>query len=405
MSSAKNVNSIGLATKFGISVLVAATAGGILLYSTEENVPSTHEMLSFETERVENQIQLVKNRIPKNELAALGEIIAPSESASTGELIHAMHAFSHTKYDPTSPDWKQYLKALLEPDPRGQLRISRTRFGVRFVNAAYVHFDGESHDRQVIAELAVLGVPLNTPINIGKSTFLVEDLITDAEAMFQLHGEFEWAVIALFSYMPSRNKIVDRFGRVYTIEQLVDALFARTPGTGSCVGTHVIQALLVLERVSLRPGSQIDKTIGLKISSYLDELEHFLCENQTGSGAVSPNWGKTWICSRRYIQWANKYGESNSFRQFSELPVDELDMLLSTSHHVEWLSLRNTSRKQLFEFREQANKFLYSTMRKFLSQYMGLPKNNKFPFCQLSHSYHALVILNVGEDDNVNNIR
>ena len=158
----------------------------------------------------------------RNEPPALGEIIAPSESASTGELIHAMHAFSHTKYDPTSPDWKQYLKALLEPDPRGQLRISRTRFGVRFVNAAYVHFDGESHDRQVIAELAVLGVPLNTPINIGKSTFLVEDLITDAEAMFQLHGEFEWAVIALFSYMPSRNKIVDRFGRVYTIEQLVE---------------------------------------------------------------------------------------------------------------------------------------------------------------------------------------
>ena len=324
--------------------------------------------------------------------------IGSNESFATGQLIHWAHALEH--YDPIRS--RKLVEELVQPfTPHGRQRISRTRYGLRFMSDDLSRSDGEVHDYQGLATLANLKLPLDRQISIGNNSYYVRDLVQDCEANFDLRGEFEWSVIAIFAYFPGKRKITNHFGEEFTVSEIVDALINRMPGSGTCFGTHVIQALLTLEWAGINSKYATIDSDQNRITAYLDSLEKYICEELESVGIVSSNWGRRWIGSEAYQKWAhNHFRNGLNFQARKRKPTLK-DSILVTSHHIEWLLMRSYAKNgnaisnlRVFDKSTvRLSDFLRKQLHDLELYRKGEGAGMRNGYCVCSHSFHVLSLI------------
>ena len=135
----------------------------------------------------------------------------------------------------------------------GSPLILESRHGVRYRRAISLYPPPgrmhESHQGQVFASLAEMNVPLSTPVHVQGADRTVQDVLTDAIASFDFRGEVEWKCIAAIYYMTGLKSWTNRYGEVFTFDDIARELAGSDVRASSCGGTHVFHTLNLLVRV------------------------------------------------------------------------------------------------------------------------------------------------------------
>ncbi|MCR9246899.1 MAG: hypothetical protein NXI31_17840 [bacterium] len=131
--------------------------------------------------------------------------------------------------------------------------IFPSRYGIRYRRANPLYPVAgkmrESHQGQVFASLAEMGVPLDSPIRLKGTVYRVEDVLADAVAGFDFRGEIEWKCIAAMHYLADRGSWRNRYGEIFRFDDVADELIGRDISRASCGGTHLFHAINLLVRV------------------------------------------------------------------------------------------------------------------------------------------------------------
>lgn len=182
----------------------------------------------------------------------------------------------------------------------------------------------EAHPSQLLAEFASYGVPTSRTIQCGSTSSYVSDLIRSLRDDFHLEGEIEWKAIAMARYAPSPRSWSNRWGKSFNFDMIVNKLLQRPTLTGSCRGTHALQALAIIRRVDL-------STPILTQSSRAAIIDHLrltikqLQSSQRPTGYWAPDW-------------PSSHPNTNDYSR-DALLFTEGDLALVTGHHLEWLDL------------------------------------------------------------------
>jgi len=268
-------------------------------------------------------------------LAAAERGLAASDPVtnSNSALMHVTHLWGPEVCFPRTPgrDPIRVLDAILMAEDRPEFRTrkkpafvdttGRLRLRAQVLEEGPV--TGEAHVDQTVAVLAGLGIPLDQPIGVVGGHATLRDVFQEVLLAYSPSSvEAEWTAIAIALYLPPVVEWRTEWGERYTIDDVARTLLARPLGEGPCDGTHNVQALCVLLRVSGQYPVLSDSTreaIVERLKTVRDRLEKF----QMSSGAWSWNWA---ILGKPLVD--------------EEVP-DQLrwEVLLPTAHHLEWIAL------------------------------------------------------------------
>ena len=93
-------------------------------------------------------------------------------------------------------------------------------------------------------------MPGSFPMSASGKPFTLHDLVADSIANFHLgQEEIEWTALTYISWLPPERQWTNKFGETFTFDQLATELMRRRFEEATCVGSHVVQAMVVLLRV------------------------------------------------------------------------------------------------------------------------------------------------------------
>lgn len=250
-----------------------------------------------------------------------------SAGMSASLCLHTLAAQGlHAEFPGKRPSSSEGLLELFTDEDAGREffgapALVKTRNGLRA--AMYVN-DGrskESHYDQTLGCFAQLSLPLTTPIRVGGESLSLRDMLRDSIACFDPHQlELEWTAIAYASYLPPNQNWVNKFGEHYDFNALLEELLSRDLGGASCCGCHLVDAMLLLERV--------DSEVGVALSSghrdRLRERNREFVSAAMNSQAVDGAWGPDW-----------HLGAVSSACGPGEAPLSS--RMLATSHVAHWM--------------------------------------------------------------------
>lgn len=200
----------------------------------------------------------------------------------------------------------------------------------------------ESHPHQILAALAELGVPSHEIIRSGSESASLGELVRAARADFHLHDEIDWTAIALARYAPTSGRWTNRWGRSFRFDDVAKHLLSRPLGSGSCGGTHMLQALAVLLRVDSVHrilSDSVRQSVRDRLADAIARLE----SNQRSAGFWTPDWPFR----------LSDPGTEQHDRFF----FDDVELVQVTGHHLEWneitppdLSIEPESRRKAIEW-------------------------------------------------------
>lgn len=340
-------------------------------------------------------------RVSSDFLRYCADAIRPDDRSDTGELLHALIAFSQFRRNPSvfsEAEFEDLLDRLLTNSEDGRPRFGITRHGVRFLPVGQKESDGESHPYQTLAVLAELGVDKDRELFVGDKRFTIEDLLRDCEAMFDLNGEIEWSVIALVLYSPKRKYVENRYGERYTLDDIARRLLKRDPGLGPCLGCHVVDALMVLDRAAADGNVHLGAQTRIRIQQYIDRLLEFVPTIQREDGAVSADWGEALIRDKGYQDWRRE-SDPDYEVQLVVFPTKDnhLDWkIIATTHHLKWMMLRCETGRLDQAWVRKANRFLRDALKKLVNELKTTDQRKRArpAYCPMSHGLHVLSLLN-----------
>lgn len=330
----------------------------------------------------------------------------PLSRLSVGNVVHSLQAFSRRKQFEgliSEIDYKGFVDYLLQNQPGKPPRVGKTRFGARFFGTRQLGTDGEAHPYQALAVLSDVGLNKNDQVQLSPDLYVSADsFFTDCAAMFDLHGEFEWSVIALVLQDANISEIRNRYGERYSMDEIVKALLSRQPGQGACQGVHVVEALVLIEHAFKTANCNVSDKWKKAISNYLDGLSDFLFIIQAADGSLPSNWGVKWRETTFFKEWKEKVIPKVIFSGKSNAPKDQIGDILSTTHHVKWMLLRKWGKKltqvsssEEKKFYGRANLFLAAKLEQMLGRVNSGRQSEQITyFCPISHCFQVLTILN-----------
>ncbi len=179
-----------------------------------------------------------------------------------------------------------------------------------------VSTDPFAHINEILCVTAELGFPLDFPVYTREGESTVRALLNHSLACFDPDDELEFSVEAFSRYLiePGWH---DRFGRHWTLDELVDRLLEPKIGAGVCLGTHRIQALVTVLIA--------DHEMGFLTSSRSARIIEFL--NSVSELLVSQRGP--------YQMWLGNWAGQ-------ALPGgkgEELAALIASGHHLEWIAV------------------------------------------------------------------
>lgn len=309
-----------------------------------------------------------------------------SRGFDIGCVLHHMHLFGAD--EPLTSDGETRT-TLLEYTLDGPAiknatlatSLVRTRHGVSFpivaTGALSTNQKGSiSHAGQAIAEFALLGVPLSEPIVLTDGTHAcLFDLFNDLLANFnEDEPEIYWDAIAIFVYGPLVNDLRDKFGDPIDRGKIVQELLSREPLESSCAGTHGLIALAVALRCD-DADPFLDRSARDKLEQYLKHTVTRLTEEQNSDGS----WDMTWCEDDKRIERRWALGQE----------PDELDKLIATGHHIEWLTLLPADLQPKQRVMTRAGLWLSHFFRSHLNDPRLFDKH----VCPITHGVRSLAIL------------
>jgi hypothetical protein len=256
--------------------------------------------------------------------------LRPNGGSSLGGLLHAIHLYGDgLAVVGESGDPARVLGLVLDADMARQAGkgfgdgqvFARTSHGLRFALAdtwklSVDQANTEYHPGQGLAALATAGVPLDARISSpGGADGRVGDVLADLVANFSLEGEIFWEAVALAFYLPPNRSWGDKFGKVYTFDDLSDELLRRPLDGSSCAGTHILIALTTILRSDmeaplLSPGHRT------ALRSHLRGVVERLERSRLDEGG-----------------WAHDWSEPGG------IETAPREVIIATGHHLEWLML------------------------------------------------------------------
>ena len=267
--------------------------------------------------------------------AVLARVVPPAKPVNTNNFVHALRLWGakadfHDKSIPTGRQLRDYFlddgefrrwagssaPPLFYRDSRGlQARSFDERVSDRDTSSY--------HAADLIATLAEVGTPLDTPMSTRDGDATVRELLETTLRQGHLEQlEYEWLAIAYARYVFPHRGWKNQFGEQIDVNKLVDEIVAAPLELGPCNGLHRLEALVVLYRADEELKALEPKTKG-KILSQMKRVSMLLETSQTSDGY----WTREWPRGAAAI--------ASNEKQRAELH----DKLLVTGHHLEWLAL------------------------------------------------------------------
>jgi hypothetical protein len=280
----------------------------------------------FSDERVITDEQLV---------AALDRVKPPAEPANTNNFVHALRLWGPAADfgDPAIPTGKQLREYFLddaafrrmagdEAPPlfyRGRDGIEVRSYDDRITDRTTSSY----HTDDLVATLAEVGTPLDTPLYLRDGEVRVGDLLATSLGRFHLDQlEYEWTVIAYARYVFPQRQWRNKYGERIDVDRLVEEILSHPLDLGPCNGLHRLEALAVLYRADEQFQALSPRT-KLKMLLYMKRVSNLLLEAQSAEGY----WTRQWPHGAATATTGNQSAPSLH------------DKLLVTGHHLEWLAL------------------------------------------------------------------
>ncbi|MBX9792622.1 MAG: hypothetical protein K2Y37_27290 [Pirellulales bacterium] len=261
----------------------------------------------------------------------------------------------------------------------GSMPIFRTRYGARFRSyrkslLSEVQADSQAHAGQALAVLGALGVPLTYPIDVGdRSTETIDAIYRDMIANFCMKGELYWDAEAIIRYGPPNRTWTNKFGEIFSFDDLAEELLSREYDNGSCGGTHRLRCLAILIDAHARH-SLVSKPIVADIVRHMAGTVEHLVTTQDPSGCWEIDW------------W---YSLSSKRPAHGRATPTALGRLVATGHHVEWLLLLAAELRPSRDTLARAGSWLVSELQARVSDPTWVAEN----YCPVVHATRAVLLL------------
>lgn len=273
----------------------------------------------------DEEIESFQGRFQPHLRAPESKVLLPSQSLS----IHVLHvAGPNGRFDDLElVDSRAVVRTFLDDAfgeaVYGQAPLRETRYGLRFLPQSVVtRLNGrasETHDHQTLAALAELGLPLSQALRVRGNDRTFGEVLTDAVANFYPDKrELAWTAMAFTAYLPPQSRWVNKFGEVFTFDDVVALLLAEGFSQASCGGAHVLYAFVHLRAADARFGILTEPT-RRRLHAAVHDASQRIAENQNPDGSWNLDW---------YEPHAHAAGS-----------VDELDLRFMVTGHLGELSL------------------------------------------------------------------
>jgi len=267
--------------------------------------------------------------------AVLDRVKPPVAPLKTNNMVHALRLWGLAAdfHDPRIPTGRQMRDYLLDDRVFRQYAgeaappiFYRDQDGlaVRSFDDALTDRDTSSyHADDLLATLAEVGTPLDTPMRLRDGEATVGQLLNDSLRRFHLDRlEYEWAAISYARYVFPQKQFKNKWGDRINVDQLVDEAVGPALELGPCNGLHRLEALAVLYRADEQAHALRPSTKG-KILSHMKRVSDLLAKSQTTEGY----WTRQWPLGAAAAKSAK------------DQAGDVHDRILVTGHQLEWLAL------------------------------------------------------------------
>lgn len=182
------------------------------------------------------------------------------------------------------------------------------------------HDFAAAHENDLLATLAEIGLPSDTPLHVpGETTNISELYRAAAERYHSQQLEPEWTLISYARWSYPQVGWQNQYGEHITASQLMEQAFQAPPGHGVCAGTHRLEGLVLLlnlQRMQPAAGCFSAK----RLERYLIAQRNLVLAAQHPHG-----------------YWARNWGGGAAAQNAST--ADLAGQILATGHHLEWLAL------------------------------------------------------------------
>ena len=183
-----------------------------------------------------------------------------------------------------------------------------------------IEYRAETHFGKLMMLMGLSNVPLSTPVTTASGRVgTLADLLQDTIMNFGWEQELEFVGCALAYWLPPEKSWSNKFGEIFTFDELMDRLLREPPGKGCCGGTHLVYTVVTLLRVDEQIPI-LDSKVRARAERWLVSIAKTLEKTQKSDGSWPRDWGKAG-------QSGFLYGDS------------VLDNITITGHHLEWISL------------------------------------------------------------------
>jgi hypothetical protein len=150
---------------------------------------------------------------------------------------------------------------------------------------------GQGHADQWLGYLAECGLAGDEQIRVGNDTYLIGDIVAQAEwdVPQNVEREYSWTLMALTSYRPTTHTWLASDGRQWTIEDLVNVEVQYELEESACGGTHRMYGLAMALNRHLEQEGKLTGAWELADKKIRQAIAHAK-EFQNPDGSFSSNY-------------------------------------------------------------------------------------------------------------------
>jgi hypothetical protein len=200
-----------------------------------------------------------------------------------------------------------------------------TRYGVRPASGTRFGRATQAHRDQLFCCLAQLGLAIEFPMVVQGKARQFGDIFRDSIANFHLgQEEIEFTAIAYALYLPPNRAWINKLDEKYTFDDLVEELLRRQPNKSHCCGAHLVEAMIVIDRVDAEFEPILSETSRNRLRERLDLIVNTVLQKQADDGSWGPQW---------YYDLVSK-----DARNWTPSDTETEGRLLATGHITQWLA-------------------------------------------------------------------
>jgi hypothetical protein len=246
--------------------------------------------------------------------------------------------------------------------------LYRTKYGIT------PQFDtgegGIAHVDQYLKVLGEAGASLESVITLSDgSKSNVAAVVESSLLNFHLDQELEFSAVAYSRWLPPHKEWRNRNGRVFSFDDLANAILSKSIGSSSCHGIHSLYALANIYRAHLE-FDILSPNVVVAIESRLHLASELLMRNQSESGLWFGGWTNSSLPSSKLVQ---EHG---------------FEAVVATGHHLEWIAM---TPKELRPAEDSIHKAAGALADLILKHDALTISNSYAPF---SHAARSLLLLN-----------